>query len=76
MSLQATSLFLTTGALLMGYFYYEKQKIAAEKESPKSESIGKPRVGGPFSLVRDDGQPVTEMDFKGKYMLIYFGYTV
>lgn len=76
MSLKATSLFLTSGALLMGYFYYEKQKIVSERENSKNESIGKPRVGGPFSLVRDDGLPVTDMDFMGKYMLMYFGYTV
>ena len=76
MSLQATGLFLTSGALLMGYFFYEKQKISSDKESLKNESIGKPKVGGPFCLVRDDGVPVTERDFAGKYMLIYFGYTV
>lgn len=32
-------------------------------------------VGGPFALINQDGMPVTEKDFSGKYMLIYFGYT-
>ena len=32
-------------------------------------------VGGPFSLVDQDGKRVTEKDFLGKYMLVFFGYT-
>jgi protein SCO1 len=32
-------------------------------------------VGGPFSLIDGDGKPVTDQAWRGKYMLIYFGYT-
>jgi len=32
-------------------------------------------VGGPFTLVNAQGQTVTDRDFRGKYMLVYFGYT-
>jgi len=32
-------------------------------------------IGGPFSLVDDEGQTKTDKDFRGRYMLIYFGYT-
>lgn len=28
-----------------------------------------------FNLVESDGQPVTERSFRGKFLLIYFGYT-
>ena len=31
--------------------------------------------GGPFSLIDQDGTRRTDMDFRGKYMLIFFGYT-
>lgn len=31
--------------------------------------------GGPFELVAHDGRTVTDRDFAGRHMLIYFGYT-
>jgi len=32
-------------------------------------------VGGPFSLVNQDGERVTEKDFLSSYFLVYFGYS-
>jgi protein SCO1/2 len=32
-------------------------------------------IGGPFSLTDQNGKRVTEGDFAGRFMLIYFGYT-
>lgn len=32
-------------------------------------------VGGPFTLTDQNGRRVTEKDFLGKYMLVFFGYT-
>jgi protein SCO1/2 len=32
-------------------------------------------IGGPFTLQSGSGQQVTDKDFRGKYMLVYFGYT-
>jgi len=32
-------------------------------------------IGGPFTLEDGNGKPVTDKDFRGKYMLVYFGYT-
>jgi protein SCO1 len=34
-----------------------------------------PPIGGPFTLTRGDGQVATDRDFRGRYLLIYFGYT-
>ncbi len=33
------------------------------------------RFGGPFSLVAQDGRRISDMDFRGRFMLVYFGYT-
>jgi protein SCO1 len=36
---------------------------------------GEASVGGPFTLTDQHGAEVTEQDFAGRYMLVYFGYT-
>ncbi len=33
------------------------------------------RIGGPFTLVSEDGKTVTDRNFLGKYRIVYFGYT-
>ena len=38
-------------------------------------SIGKAAVGGPFKLTDHTGRRVTDKDFRGRYMLVYFGFT-
>jgi cytochrome oxidase Cu insertion factor (SCO1/SenC/PrrC family) len=36
---------------------------------------GSVTVGGPFTLVDPSGKTVTDADFRGRWMLVYFGYT-
>jgi protein SCO1/2 len=38
-------------------------------------STGKALVGGPFVLTDQNGRKVTDKDFLGNYMLVFFGYT-
>jgi protein SCO1/2 len=35
----------------------------------------RPAIGGPFTLTAANGQAVTEQSFRGRYVLLYFGYT-
>ncbi|XP_010467177.1 PREDICTED: protein SCO1 homolog 1, mitochondrial [Camelina sativa] len=73
-------LLLATGAGLVYYYNEEKKrhiedintKSIAVKEGP---SAGKAAIGGPFSLIRDDGKRVTEKDLMGKWTILYFGFT-
>ncbi len=46
-------------------------------ETPGSRVVttGKALVGGPFELVGKDGKTVTDQDFRGRYMLVFFGFT-
>jgi protein SCO1/2 len=32
-------------------------------------------IGGPFKLIDDKGHPVTDADYRGRWMLVFFGYT-
>ena len=33
------------------------------------------QIGGPFTLTDQTGKQVTEQDYRGRYLLVYFGYT-
>jgi cytochrome oxidase Cu insertion factor (SCO1/SenC/PrrC family) len=43
--------------------------------SKEIANSGKPLVGGPFSLSDPNGKRVTDKDFRGRYLLVFFGYT-
>lgn len=42
---------------------------------PLSRTEGTASIGGPFTLVDHTGKSVTEADFRGRFMLVYFGFT-
>jgi cytochrome oxidase Cu insertion factor (SCO1/SenC/PrrC family) len=42
---------------------------------PTPVSTGTALVGGPFALIDQAGKPKASGDFRGRYMLIYFGFT-
>lgn len=38
-------------------------------------SPGPSAIGGPFTLTNQDGKTITDQDFKGRPLLVFFGYT-
>ena len=44
-------------------------------EVSENEVLPQVPVGGPFSLIDHTGRDVSDEDFKGEYLLVYFGFT-
>lgn len=49
--------------------------VPGSPDGPRVESSGKALIGGPFSLLDATGKRVTEKEFAGRPMLVYFGFT-
>ncbi|KAM9457501.1 protein SCO1 homolog, mitochondrial [Clarias gariepinus] len=66
--------FALGGTLLLGMKYFKKEK--EEKfEKERTRSLGKPALGGPFSLKDHNSKPTKSEDYLGQWVLIYFGFT-
>jgi protein SCO1/2 len=59
-------------ALAGGVLWHESRQVPG---LGRVVTTGVADVGGPFHLVDHTGKAVTEQDFRGRYMLIYFGYS-
>lgn len=74
-SWKAALLFVITGASMIVYFRYEKARLQRKRIAEMSKGVGKPKVGGPFTLKDLDGNEFTHENLKGRYSFIYFGFT-
>lgn len=66
-ALALASLLLGSGALL----------FLSYRDNPKGAAgtLLASAIGGPFQLVDQNGKPFTDADLKGKWHLVFFGYT-
>jgi protein SCO1/2 len=62
---------LLTGAALGALALHTGGSLPAGQ----TETTGRATVGGPFNLIDQTGKHVTDKDYRGKYMLVFFGYT-
>lgn len=49
--------------------------VACGPATPERAPLDGVKIGGPFSLIDQDGKPRTDRDFAGRYRIMYFGYT-
>ena len=80
-----TKYFVYMFVLAIGcFFMYEFAERLFTSPQPQTTSVaqvidrkgsGQPKIGGPFELIDHEKTTRTEADYKGKYMLVYFGYS-
>jgi protein SCO1/2 len=59
-------------AVMAGVLWHAGDQIGGLGRAVQS---GTAQIGGPFTLVDQNGKTRTEADFHGRFMLIYFGYS-
>lgn len=64
-----------TLAFLTGYFMYLKKLKQDKIEQEKTRTFGKAAIGGSFELVDTTGKLRKSDEFRGNWLLIYFGFT-
>lgn len=69
--------FVVGVGLFLGWMV-ESHRLTGEKDAvatiTEGRTIGTAQLGGPFELVDHHGAPRSDGDFRGRYMLVYFGY--
>jgi cytochrome oxidase Cu insertion factor (SCO1/SenC/PrrC family) len=63
---------LLVAALAGGLLWHESELVPG---LGKSVITGQADVGGPFHLIDHNDKAVSDADYRGRYMLIYFGYS-
>lgn len=63
-------LFVATCGGLVWYFEHEKQRMQRQRIAEATKGVGRPKVGGDFELIDQDGNKFTSDMMKGKYALV------
>ncbi len=66
--------FISTFVLVVGIIYYQAKNTPVSYVQDKPPH-GTAMIGGPFTLTDQDGKTRNSNEFRGKFMLIYFGYS-
>eukprot|EP00397_Hematodinium_sp_SG-2012_P042667 GEMP01047242.1.p1 GENE.GEMP01047242.1~~GEMP01047242.1.p1 ORF type:complete len:259 (-),score=43.27 GEMP01047242.1:856-1632(-) len=73
----AAATICTAGALLtyLGFMMSRNRTKQQSRSMVEQEVTGTPKLGGPFTLYDRQGRVFTDKDLRGKYALIYFGFS-
>ncbi len=66
---------LVVAASLMGGMAAAQDQQPSAAQMMDDLMFGRGSVGGPFTLTDQNGKPHTDSEFRGKLMIVYFGYT-
>ncbi|KAL7925818.1 SCO1/SenC domain-containing protein [Trichoderma austrokoningii] len=74
-SWKAAILFVATCGGLVWYFEFEKERMQRKRIAETTKGVGRPKVGGPFELIDQNGDKFTSEMMRGRHSLVYFGFT-
>jgi protein SCO1/2 len=66
---------LRLSVLIANSFPRDPLRTTGKQAAQKSIKTGKPLIGGPFSLLDQNGAEFTEKNLLGQWTLMYFGFT-
>jgi len=66
---------ISIGAIFSLQQFLRNPNENIKSDSKLSSEFSRLKIGGPFSLVDQNGLNVSEKNFLGKHMLVFFGYT-
>jgi len=69
-------LYVTLGIVVTVVMTAAVSMTYARRSSTAASSAGIPGVGAPFTLTTSDGRAVNERSYPGKWLLVYFGFTM
>lgn len=62
------------GVGLLGAYQWQKEAQTG-RVLGEVRTVGRPALGGPFVLVDHAGRPLTDAAYRGRFALLYFGFT-
>jgi protein SCO1/2 len=74
-ALQRAAIALVVAVAVIGVAVVAWELTPGPAGDGRGQSRGEAAIGGPFELTNTEGETVTAADFRGDYMLVYFGYT-
>lgn len=68
--------FVVAGCVF-GYFVlkYFQQEPKQQSSNPVVKVVGEPLIGGAWTAMNSQGKEITDTDYHGKFLVLYFGFT-